>query len=327
MPRNHRYLLAVHTFALIPSDPGLTEQLLQCAQLRGFRQTSPAKADLVLMPLGGRPGPLRPTSRTLLSAARRIGRLYAFSQADVPWVPLPGVFASAPCGGPGSRHAVGGFYLPTYPPHQIDEFDPDGRQPTLLWSFWGTPRTSPRLRSAVLAIADERADTRDTSHFAETLRWRSADDAERVLAEKRYAATIRTSAFVVCPRGFGTNSVRIFEAMQAGRCPVIISDDLREPYGTDWASCSIRVAEADVEHLPRILRAQEHRAASLGRAARGAWETRYAPEVALQTILEACAELRATASGRARTRLLFQPSTAREASYRLKRRARNAIVR
>jgi hypothetical protein len=83
-----------------------------------------------------------------------------------------------------------------------------------------------------------------------------------------YRDTVSKSAFVLCPRGFGSSSIRIFEAMAAGRVPVIISNDWIPPPVGDWGAFSVRVKEADVTSIPSRLMGLEGQAAAMGAEAR-----------------------------------------------------------
>lgn len=77
--------------------------------------------------------------------------------------------------------------------------------------------------------------------------------------------------FVLCPRGAAPNSYRLYEAMSMGKCPVIISDEWVETVGPDWSTCSIRIAEKDLNEIPKILREQQKNAKSLGENAKVQW--------------------------------------------------------
>ena len=98
----------------------------------------------------------------------------------------------------------------------------------------------------------------------------------------------QSSLFVLCPRGVGASSMRLFEVMRMGRCPVIISDDWIEPYGPDWASCSIRIPEIHLNNIPYILGKKKLFAREMGSKARSEWETWFAPDRHFQTTVKAC---------------------------------------
>ena len=98
----------------------------------------------------------------------------------------------------------------------------------------------------------------------------------------------QSSLFVLCPRGVGASSMRLFEVMRMGRCPVIISDDWIEPYGPDWTSCSIRIHENQLKDIPQILASKKSFARELGHKARTEWETWFAPNRHFQTTVKTC---------------------------------------
>ena len=86
---------------------------------------------------------------------------------------------------------------------------------------------------------------------------------------RRFAETMFRSKFVLCPRGHGTSSIRLFETLAAGRVPVVISDDWVAPKGPTWDACSVRWSQdAGTESLLAYLEELEPRAAEMGAAAR-----------------------------------------------------------
>lgn len=93
---------------------------------------------------------------------------------------------------------------------------------------------------------------------------------ERATYEGEYASVCVRSRFMLSPRGIGPSTYRLFEAMEMGRCPVILSDDWVPPPFIPWEKFSLRVKESQVGDLPRILADAPH--VALGRAAREAWE-------------------------------------------------------
>jgi len=93
-----------------------------------------------------------------------------------------------------------------------------------------------------------------------------------------YVEEILQSKFVLCPAGWAPQTIRLFETMQLGRCPVIISDQWVPISGIDWRNCAVIVPEGEVRSLPKILAAREAEAAELGARARTAWEKEFGPE-------------------------------------------------
>lgn len=59
--------------------------------------------------------------------------------------------------------------------------------------------------------------------------------------------------FAFCPGGAGVHSYRVGEALGLGAIPVV-TPDLPEPFDWDWSGCWIRVSEARIVDLPRLLR-------------------------------------------------------------------------
>jgi hypothetical protein len=117
--------------------------------------------------------------------------------------------------------------------------------------------------------------------------------------ERRYARILTESAFVLCPRGGGTATFRLFEAMMLGRVPVIISDEWVPPSGPDWESFSVRVEEAEIERLPTILAERESEAEAMGVTARAAWLEWFSETTSFHTVVQWCLELTTSAASRA----------------------------
>ena len=163
----------------------------------------------------------------------------------------------------------------------------------ILWSFVGTLSNDP-VRERLRMIDDERGFLEDTQHFSDTVRWgwQSTYRSEGRRAFAAYAEKLGRSSFVLCPRGRGAGSIRLFEALQVGRCPVVISDDWLPPPFVDWASCSIIVPESRVLEIPRILRDREGESVALGHEARLVWERLFSPQRQLETLFSSLARRR-----------------------------------
>src|SRR5262245_24627927 len=93
-----------------------------------------------------------------------------------------------------------------------------------------------------------------------------------------YVQDILESKFVLCPAGWSPQTIRLFETMQLGRCPVIISDQWVPIAGIDWGTFAVIVPEREIKSLPKILAAREAEAAELGTRARTVWEKEFGPE-------------------------------------------------
>lgn len=65
------------------------------------------------------------------------------------------------------------------------------------------------------------------------------------------------SRFTLCPRGFGTTSFRLYEAMQLGSVPVYVSDRHHLPWADelDWSRLAVLVRPDEIPDLAERLRA------------------------------------------------------------------------
>jgi hypothetical protein len=220
-------------------------------------------------------------------------RCYLFCSTDrvIPF--LPGVYASIERSWYRSSWTRSGPYLDL-------GLDPSagtaGDQRALaeyLFSFIGTPNSAP-VRGAVVELQHPRAQIRDT-----------AAANRNALNRDEYLQTVLGSSFVLCPRGGGSSSFRLFETMALGRAPVIISDEWVPPSGPDWESFSFHVRESDVAGIPALLEANQDRAAPMGRRARAAFAEWFAPEVLFHRVVEWCLELVAAVDMRPRLMALY----------------------
>jgi exostosin family protein len=282
------------------SHRSLYESLTRDADLSGVtaRVTeSRENADMILHLNPPWPDPEAPDRKL---RARDVGRTFVFDQSDMPIAWAPGAYASLRASR-ASRATTGGFYFVEHDPEALSDRLELARAatPDLLWSFVGTVGNH-AIRRKVVEIADNEALLRDTQRWNDTVRWawRKAHRVEAQTLFASYAEAFGRSSFIVCPRGVGPGSIRVFEAMQAGRCPVIVSDEWVPPMCVEWTSCSIRVPEAKVADIPSILRARAADAATLGAAARAAWERCFAPKRQLATLIETCTQVDGSLTGR-----------------------------
>jgi Exostosin family len=217
---------------------------------------------------------------------RLADRCYLFCSTDrvIPF--LPGVFASIERSWYRSSWTRSGPYLDLNPPADDERVPPPSAE--YLFSFVGTPNSAP-VRRAVVELRHPRALIRDTS---------AAN--RNALSRDEYLQTVFGSSFVLCPRGGGSSSFRLFETMALGRAPVIISDEWVPPTGPDWGSFSFHVRESEVAGIPTLLQADEDRAALMGRRARDAFAAWFAPDVLFHRVVEWCLALVAAVDVRPR---------------------------
>jgi hypothetical protein len=213
--------------------------------------------------------------------------IYSTNDRDVPLI--PGVYTSAEAGWYLVSHMRSGFY--------ISVIDYDWIQPSLingtpsyLYSFCGSFVTHPlrrqliRLQSAQGFISDKSQEVQQAAKSARTYRqWQ---------VESGYVRVLHDSMFVLCPRGVAPTSYRIFEAMKAGRVPVIIADEWVPPIGPNWSEFSLQVPEARLHDVPQILERLADRAPEMGLRASQAWERWFSRQQAFQTVVTWCLQIK-----------------------------------
>ena len=207
-----------------------------------------------------------------------------------------------------------------------------GIQKSLLFSFQGGSTSLLRKRMFNLNFNRRDIVIENTSTY---YHW-DLSQPGREERQQRYAQTIASSHFVLCPRGAGTGSIRLFEVMQAGVTPVLISDGYLLPAapgaGTSrvpWDSFLIRIAERDIARLPELLEPHLASAAERGRLARQAWLDFFAPEKEFDAIVAAAHSALhhgppAEAEFRRRQRALIARAERRR---KLRTLARNAVLK
>jgi hypothetical protein len=326
----------LRTIHVLDSHRWLATQLLDPHRPDQVRiAPTPESADVVLYLVPPWPDP---SARHSLLSLRPswLDRLYLFSQDDRPLAWAPGIFASVRASDNRRGAFHGGFYLPEHhdPRYEAERGLSAHLNATpcddarYLWSFAGTVSTAPDLRGMLIQLEDPRSFCRDTEQWNSVIRWMRHDSSQADAADafKTYAQSIRQSKFVVCPRGHGLSSIRLFEAMQMGRCPVIVSDDWLPPPFVDWDACSIRLAENSIRSLPQILREREVEAGHRGARARSEWERYFSPERRLTTVCRMCLDI----GDRLRTpwgrvSIAARAATSYEMMWRLTNRARGAM--
>jgi Exostosin family len=216
-------------------------------------------------------------------------KCFTMGNDDEPVPMVPGVYASLRQDWylPGRSRA--GFYLSSMENPYVD-FDPVEVERDLLYSFVGSTNTWP-MRVQLAKLDHPRGYFLDTSKESLPI-LSGGSDEQRDAFWKRYAGIARRSKFVLCPRGLGTSSIRLFESMRMGRAPVILADQWIPPSGPRWEDFSIRIPEGEALSLPRILEERENEAIALGLKARQEWERWFAPEVMFNTVVDWCLEIR-----------------------------------
>lgn len=146
-----------------------------------------------------------------------------------------------------------------------------------LFSFIGSVRSHPSLRGETMRLNNSRAYLQDT------------DVCDTYPTTEVYCDSIINSKFILCPRGIAAATIRVFEAMKAGRVPVIISDEWREiEINGDWQEFSVRVPERDIQSIPALLETLEDRSIEMGKKALLAWEKNFSMTSGFHWLVETC---------------------------------------
>ena len=104
-------------------------------------------------------------------------------------------------------------------------------------------------------------------------------------ARREYVENIAESDYVLCARGIGNFSYRLYETLSMGRIPIFIDTDCVLPldFDIDWRDYCVWVDTGDVDRIgDRVLEFHESLSDAefeeRQRAARRVWETHISPE-------------------------------------------------
>lgn len=248
----------------------MTARVTACPQNHYVPAQSPADADIILY---FEPNYLKDAGYARLLLKDPVIRSYpnkcfAVDYYDYPIGFMPGIYVGIPQGGFDPCRFRAGCYMGQYNAMTTALAEQRGRTPHLLYSFRGSASHPMRTRLFAAAIASP------DGPVTQTYPWFTHSESEK----QSYAEEMLDSKFILCPRGQSTTSIRLFETMEMGRVPVIISDDWVPPEGPSWPLFSLRIAESRVKELPDLLRGYEPYAIEMGEQARLAWEQWFSPE-------------------------------------------------
>ncbi|WP_198172467.1 exostosin domain-containing protein [Hymenobacter ginkgonis] len=194
-------------------------------------------------------------------------KVFMYNPHDKPWYILPGMYMCMPKNRFAPARMAAGPYVETINPYITCDFS---NEPQFLFSFYGATTSSP-VRHEVAKLTHPRGNVL-ISNVAMYVNDRPKD------LQLRYANLLTNSKFVLCPKGFGPSSIRLFETLRAGRVPVIISDELVCPAGADWTKFAVFVPESRVSEIPQILEKEELHWQEKAKLARQVWEESFAPD-------------------------------------------------
>ena len=267
------------------------ERLERAAIADRFRvhavEPDPQLADVILFVGAGEPDQNDVRSHHLFK--RFPEKCLLFDAGDRPLPLTRGIYASADTMWFPKARFKAGFYLRVFENDAV-AFAPLTDEAPLLFSFAGAAANA-RVRQRLMALDHPRAALVDTSGLPVSVRQTDGSKRGRDDYGARYLRLLEDSKFVLCPRGIGTSSWRLFETMKAGRVPVILSDRWVAPEGPDWSSFALRIPERRVNEIPAILARHEAAAIEMGARARNAWENWFCREVAFHRIAEACLDI------------------------------------
>jgi hypothetical protein len=223
--------------------------------------------------------------------ARHSQKCFLFSQLDDPIHVLPGTYANLD-----RRHHVPGWsssfcFIDTYRhnPYLTEARELYSKR-SLLFSFLG--RLSHPVREKLLACKFRRSDV-VIEHTTGYHHWGTRDEQAKQF-NRRYAEVSASSKFIICPRGAGVSSIRLFEAMELGCVPVILSDDWVAPSGPGWEDFSIRVSEQNLNQLEGIIVEREADWEVMADLARQEWLRWFQEKDFLRQIVHRTLTLRAS---------------------------------
>ena len=272
---------------------GAFRKLHESAQVDTFHKHSltddPSAADLILFAeLYGAGEYFRLVRRhRFVKKFREKCFLFCSNDFVIPF--LPGVYASIERRWSSGRTRPG-FYLGVSENEFLD-FTPPNEKLPYLYSFLGTVDTAP-VRRNLATLSHPRSFFQDTSADYREVLSGKLDAAAMKQYWRRYGEILKLSQFILCPRGMGTSSVRLFDTMRMARVPVILSDQWVEPQGPCWQKFSLRVPEADFARIPALLEERETAAVEMGLLARAQWEEWFSERVCFHRVVEWCLDIK-----------------------------------
>jgi hypothetical protein len=267
-------------------DPEPLRTLLRCATHARFHQLTddPAIADAILFVEHSHyiQDPFFRKLRSHPWVRDYREKVFVYNEHDRPWCMLPGLYCAMPAQHFDTHRQAAVRYIRLLNP-MVTDSHPAG-EPEFLYSYIGHSHL--RLRRRIVSLRHHpHALVEDSSAF-------NAFYATGIQQEHyHYADVMHRSKFILCPRGTGTSSIRLFETLKAGRVPVIIADDWVAPAGPDWASCSLRLRERDVAKLSDVIASREHAWSEMAAAARQTWIEWFADDVLFDRFGAALAQL------------------------------------
>ncbi|BCM94344.1 hypothetical protein IAD21_06251 [Abditibacteriota bacterium] len=213
-------------------------------------------------------------------------KVMVYDERDKPHCTFPGLFVCMPASGFDAKRQRAFSYYQL----KNELMGPEDGETDVLFSFLGA-RTH-AVRDEILKLQHPRAVIQDTSQvnfFNFTDEAKTSEYQHKIHQQKEhYKSVVARSKFVLCPRGWGTSSFRLYETLAAGRVPVIISDEWVPSPCENWEACSVRVPESEVASIPRLLEEREEQWPTMARAARRLFDEWMGPEMIFHRLGDEC---------------------------------------
>jgi hypothetical protein len=113
---------------------------------------------------------------------------------------------------------------------------------------------------------------------------------KKLINTKRYWSIMNQSKYILCPRGAGVSSIRLFESLRLGIAPVILSNDWIPPKDVNW-SFAIFIKEKNIKEIDSIIRNQSSEWEERGREALKVFETYYSNSAVSNTLYKSILRL------------------------------------
>lgn len=156
-----------------------------------------------------------------------------------------------------------------------------------LFSFTG--RNCHPVRTALLKQPFERDDVfvKDTSDFDLF----THQNEHKASSQEFFVQAMEASKFVICPRGNGASSIRLFEAMRIGVAPILVSDDWILPKGPRWNAFALFVKESEIGDIEALAVRNEARWKEMGALAAQEYERHFSRTAYFDYVVAQCADL------------------------------------
>lgn len=118
------------------------------------------------------------------------------------------------------------------------------------------PAKGENLRSRILRTVTDSSLVKSSFIVRDQNLFIGADDTNsKVKLREEFIGNVLESDYVLCCRGSGNYSYRLYETLSLGRIPIIIDTDIALPFDDliDWKQHAIWVSERDIDLLPEIV--------------------------------------------------------------------------